>query len=246
MGDRALGTMPAWGQDPWPSAFVIPKAQPDTQALQRMLWTLQHGQVEVRESTAPMTVDGKTYPAGSYVVLTKQPFGGYAKALLERQQYPNLFEYPGGPPKRPYDVTAHTLPLLFGVDVATVMGAEPALTEREEREEGQLRNGERFRTTTRSTRVPGGEGEPGGGGAPRGAGGSVLAFNNRRRRWRRTSAACDECAPGRGPHPQRRWEEEAGGGGGGGGGGGAASADFYCPGRFSRWWPIRRARSDGR
>jgi hypothetical protein len=125
LGDRALGDMPPWGKDPWPSAFIIPKAQPSAASLQRLVWTLQHGQVEVRESTAPATVDGKTYPAGSYVVLVRQPFGGYAKSLLERQQYPNLFEYPGGPPKRPYDVTAHTLPLLFGVDVATVMGSPP-------------------------------------------------------------------------------------------------------------------------
>jgi hypothetical protein len=124
--DRALGPQPAWGRDPWPSAIVIPKTQPDTQALKRMIWTLQHGQVEIRESTAPVTVDGKTYPAGSYIVLTRQPFGSYAKTLLERQHYPDLFEYPGGPPKRPYDVTAHTLPLLFGVDVAHVMGAAPA------------------------------------------------------------------------------------------------------------------------
>ena len=50
-----------------------------------MVWMLQHGQVEVREATAPVTVEGKTYPAGSYVVLTKQPFGAYAKALLERE-----------------------------------------------------------------------------------------------------------------------------------------------------------------
>jgi uncharacterized membrane protein YgcG len=124
--DRALANLPAWGHDAWPTAIVIPKTQPDTQALRRMIWTLQHGQVEVRESTAPITVDGKSYAAGSYVVLTKQPFGGYAKTLLERQAYPDLFDYPGGPPKRPYDVTAHTLPLIFGVDVAHVASTAPA------------------------------------------------------------------------------------------------------------------------
>jgi hypothetical protein len=124
--DRALASAPVWGKDAWPSAIVIPKTQPDTQALDRLIWTLQHGQVEIRESTAPVTVDGKSYASGSYVVLTKQPFGRYAKTLLERQAYPNLFDYPGGPPKRPYDVTAHTLPLIFGVDVAHVMGAAPA------------------------------------------------------------------------------------------------------------------------
>ncbi len=126
IGDRAVGPEPAWGRDAWPSAFVIPKNQHDTLALERLIWTLQHGQVEVREATAPVSVNGKSHPAGSYVVLTRQPFGGYAKTMLERQHYPNLFEYPGGPPKRPYDVTAQTLPLLFGVDAAEVMGDAPA------------------------------------------------------------------------------------------------------------------------
>ena len=126
MGERALGASPPWGKEAWPSAFVIPKAQADTQALQRLVWTLQHGQVEIRETTAPVTAGDKSYPAGSYVVLSKQPFGAYAKALLERQHYPDLHEYPGGPPKRPYDVTAHTLPLLFGVEVAAVAGDAPA------------------------------------------------------------------------------------------------------------------------
>ena len=126
MGERALGNLPAWGRDTWPSAYVIPRAQGDSLATQRMLWMLQHGQVEIHETTAPVTVDGKTYPARSWIVPMQQPFGGYAKTLLERQKYPNLFDYPGGPPKRPYDVTAHTLPLLLGVDVAMVTGAVPA------------------------------------------------------------------------------------------------------------------------
>ena len=99
---------------------MIPRAQRDTQALQRIVWTLQHGQVEVRSSTTPVSANGTTYPAGSYVVLTSQPMGGYAKSVLERQKYPNLHEYPGGPPIRPYDVTAQTLPLLFGVEIASV------------------------------------------------------------------------------------------------------------------------------
>ena len=118
LGERALAPDHPWTTTSVPTAFVIPKVQRDAQALQRLLWTLQHGQVEIHESVA----------AGSYVIPTAQPFGSYAKALLERQQYPNLSEYPGGPPKRPYDVTAHTLPLLFGVDVTALTGPMPAVS----------------------------------------------------------------------------------------------------------------------
>ncbi|MBV6522515.1 MAG: hypothetical protein MNPFHGCM_02663 [Gemmatimonadaceae bacterium] len=125
LGERALAENTPWTADSVPSAFVVPKTQADRQAVERLLWTLQHGQIEVRETTAPVSIGGTTYPTGSYAVLTRQPFGSYAKALLERQRYPNLREYPGGPPKRPYDVTAHTLPLLFGVEVAALFGPAP-------------------------------------------------------------------------------------------------------------------------
>ena len=118
VADRAMAAAHPWTTTDVPTAYVIPRAQRDTQALQRLIWTLQHGQVEVHESV----------PAGSYIVPTAQPFGSYAKTLLERQQYPNLSEYPGGPPKRPYDVTAHTLPLLFGVQVDAVRGALPPVS----------------------------------------------------------------------------------------------------------------------
>ncbi len=126
LGDRALAADAPWALDSVvPTAYVIPKNQKDAQALQRLIWTLQHGQIEIRETTAPVVAGGATQPSGSYAVVIRQPFGSYAKALLEAQEYPNLREYPGGPPKRPYDVTAHTLPLLFGVDAYPVRGDVP-------------------------------------------------------------------------------------------------------------------------
>jgi hypothetical protein len=129
VGDRAVAGRSAPGRSEWPVAYVIPAAQRDTAALQTALRILQRGQVEVRRLTSNGRVAGVWSPAidsrraqatpaavsqGDYVIFTGQPYGAFAKTMLERQRYPNLYEYPGGPPKRPYDVTAHTLPLLMG------------------------------------------------------------------------------------------------------------------------------------
>ncbi|MGH7665394.1 MAG: M14 family zinc carboxypeptidase [Gemmatimonadaceae bacterium] len=118
--ERAIAGNDAAGREDWPAAFVIPATQQNMPELATMLRILQRGQVEVRRARTPIAAGGETYPAGSYVIATAQPYGSFAKALLERQDYPDLREYPDGPPRRPYDVTAHTLPLLMGVDVATV------------------------------------------------------------------------------------------------------------------------------
>lgn len=102
-----------------PFAFVIPATQADPGSARRLLETLDFGAVEIEHAGAEFQVGQKRYPAGSYVIRMQQPFSGFAKALLEKQHYPDLRMYPGGPPRRPYDVTAHTLPLLMGVSVDT-------------------------------------------------------------------------------------------------------------------------------
>ncbi len=113
-----------------PNAFVISANQNDPGAARKMLETLAMGEVEIDRASGAFTADGKQYPAGSYVVSMHQPYSGYAKTLLETQSYPNLLEYPGGPPKRPYDVTAQTLPMLMGVDTAEVKDSFQAVLSR--------------------------------------------------------------------------------------------------------------------
>src|SRR5436309_99951 len=99
----------------WPYAYVIPRQPRDTVGLTTLLGILRRGQVEIRTALHPITLGGQRYAAGSYVVVLRQPYAAFAKTLLEPQQYPDLRLYPGGPPLPPYDVTAHTLPLLMGV-----------------------------------------------------------------------------------------------------------------------------------
>jgi hypothetical protein len=107
-----------------PFAFLIPPLSPPTfwkeQGLRRLESILTRGAVEIKATGESFEVEGKRYSAGTKIILMRQPYGQFAKTLLERQQYPDLREYPGGPPRRPYDVTAHTLPLLMGVNVVRV------------------------------------------------------------------------------------------------------------------------------
>jgi hypothetical protein len=99
----------------WPYAYVLARQQRDTVGLGTLLGILHRGQVEIRTALHPVTVGGQRFAAGSYVVVLRQPYAAFAKTLLEPQHYPDLRLYPGGPPLPPYDVTAHTLPLLMGV-----------------------------------------------------------------------------------------------------------------------------------
>jgi hypothetical protein len=110
-----IGTRAIRGWRDWPYAYVIPARQ-DSVALGAMLEILRRGGVEIRRALQSFSLQGQRFNAGSYVVVLRQPYAAFAKTLLEPQRYPDRRQYPGGPPERPYDVTAHTLPLLMGVN----------------------------------------------------------------------------------------------------------------------------------
>jgi hypothetical protein len=72
-------------------------------------------------SVALLRVREKLAPISMYVSMA-QPYASFAKALLESQHYPDLRDS-AGRPIAPYDVTAHSLPLLMGVEAKPIYSA---------------------------------------------------------------------------------------------------------------------------
>ena len=74
---------------------------------------------EIAKPGSTFVVGKRTFPEGTKLVRMDQPYAGFAKTLLEVQRYPNLRDATNHP-IAPYDVTAHTLPLLMDVPVQAV------------------------------------------------------------------------------------------------------------------------------
>jgi hypothetical protein len=110
-----------------PYAFFIAQDQRDPVAAVEMLRRLAFNGIEVSQLSQPVTFDGVTHPAGTWVIPMDQANANFVGQLFAVQEYPDLREYPEGPPEQPYDVSGWTLPYLFDVRVVearTPLGAD--------------------------------------------------------------------------------------------------------------------------
>jgi len=101
-----------------PYAYVIPANQLHPAEAADLAKVLLTNGVEVHRSQQTFTANGRTYPAGSWVVLMDQPYAQLAKELIEPQVYPDIRS--NGTPVKPYDVAGWTLPLQMDVEVDAV------------------------------------------------------------------------------------------------------------------------------
>lgn len=104
-----------------PRGYILPADQADFGTATRFVNALIKSGIKVHKASAAFTVNGKNYPAGSYVVKSAQAFRPHVLDMFEPQDHPNDFQYPGGPPIRPYDAAGWSLALQMGVEFDRIL-----------------------------------------------------------------------------------------------------------------------------
>jgi len=100
-----------------PYAYFIPQKQRDPVRPVELLKRLAFNGIKISQLNKQITFDNVVYPKETWVIPMDQEFGELARQVLEVQNYPDLREFPGGPPEQPYDAAGWTLPLQFEVNV---------------------------------------------------------------------------------------------------------------------------------
>ncbi|WP_419161087.1 M14 family metallopeptidase [Candidatus Palauibacter sp.] len=110
-----------------PYAYFVPQEQRDPVAAVELLRRLAFNGIEIDQLARAVNHQGLDHPAGTWVIRMDQEFANFVRQLFVLQEYPDLREYPEGPPDQPYDVSGWTLPVQMGVRVieaASPLGAE--------------------------------------------------------------------------------------------------------------------------
>lgn len=106
-----------------PYAYFVPRDQRDPVAAAELLRRLAMNGIRVSVLESAVTEQGVTHAAGTWVVPMDQEYAELARQVLEVQTYPDLREFPEGPPEQPYDAAGWTLP--YQMDVRVVEADAP-------------------------------------------------------------------------------------------------------------------------
>jgi hypothetical protein len=106
-----------------PRGYIISAAQPGFPTAVAFVNGLRETGITVQRATAPFTVAGRTYPAGSFVVPTAQAFRPHVLDMFEPQAHPDVIAYPGAPPTPPYDNAGWTWAYQMGIQFDRVLDA---------------------------------------------------------------------------------------------------------------------------
>ncbi|MCH7824537.1 MAG: peptidase [Acidobacteria bacterium] len=104
-----------------PRGYILPADQVDFSTATKFVNTLIKSGVTVHRATSGFTAAGRSYPAGSYVVLSAQAFRPFVLDMFEPQVHPDDFAYPGAPPTPPYDVAGWTVAYQMGVEFDRIL-----------------------------------------------------------------------------------------------------------------------------
>jgi len=109
------------GIDEKPHAWVIPADQPARDRLAYLINQLRRHAIEVHRATADFEVEDGAFRAGDFVVRLDQPYGDFARNLLQITKFPKDAE------QRPYDDVSWTLGKIYRVDTRPI--DDPAILE---------------------------------------------------------------------------------------------------------------------
>jgi hypothetical protein len=120
VAEKYFATMrpPAWRDA---RGYILPASEGDFLTATKFVNIMIRSGLTAMRATAPFTVNGKNYPAGSYVFKAAQAFRPHLLDMFEPQDHPNDFQFPGGPPIPPYDNAGWTLAYQMGIKFDRVL-----------------------------------------------------------------------------------------------------------------------------
>jgi len=106
-----------------PYAYFVPQEQRDPVAAVELLRRLAFNGIVIHQLERAVEFEGRSVPANTWVIAMDQENANFVRQLFAVQNYPDLREYPEGPPDQPYDISGWTLPFQF--DVRVIEAAAP-------------------------------------------------------------------------------------------------------------------------